>query len=159
MAAGKELCSRAIPGPGPSQNSALSGTPAPKVHAPFNLKEKGTVFSRPSVSSCRHVQHSCGSPSRQRSCVSKMPHHLRRPFSKVEFNLAAIPPHLCRGKPRQKCSGQPGSSRSYCWRRECQSSRLCVKTVALAPKSCSQPHTAPVGAPHQRCSPVPLFKG
>ena len=31
---------------------------------------------------------------------------------------AAIPPHLCRGKPRQKCSGQPGGSRSGCWRRQ-----------------------------------------
>ena len=30
---------RAIPGPGPSQNSALSGTRAPKVPAPFSLKE------------------------------------------------------------------------------------------------------------------------
>lgn len=33
---------------------------------------------------------------------------------------AAIPPHLCRGKPRQKCSGQPGGSRSGCWRRQCR---------------------------------------
>ena len=74
MAAGKEFCSRAIPGPGPSQNPALSGTPAPKVHAPFNLKGKRTVISRPTVTSCRHVQHSCGSPSRQRSCVSKNCH-------------------------------------------------------------------------------------
>ena len=31
---------------------------------------------------------------------------------------AAIPPHLCRGEPRQKCSGQPGGSRSGCWRRQ-----------------------------------------
>lgn len=30
--------------------------------------------------------------------------------------LGAIPPDLCRGKPRQKCSGQPGGSRSGCWR-------------------------------------------
>ena len=40
--------------------------------------------------------------------------------SAVEFNLAAIPPHLCRGKPRQKCSGQQGHSRPGCWRRQCQ---------------------------------------
>ena len=32
------------------------------------------------------------------------------------YHLAAIPPHLCRGKPRQKCSGRPGHSRSGCWR-------------------------------------------
>ena len=74
VAAVKEFCSRAIPGPGPSQNPALSGTPAPKVHAPFNLKGKRTVISRTTVTSCRHVQHSCGSPSRQRSCVSKNCH-------------------------------------------------------------------------------------
>ena len=34
---------------------------------------------------------------------------------------AAIPPHLCRGKPRQKCSGRPGGSRSGCWRCVCPS--------------------------------------
>ena len=33
---------------------------------------------------------------------------------------AAIPPHLCRGEPRQKCSGQPGGSRFGCWRRQCR---------------------------------------
>lgn len=35
--------------------------------------------------------------------------------------LAAIPPHLRRGKPRRKCSGRPGGSRSGCWRRQCRS--------------------------------------
>ena len=34
---------------------------------------------------------------------------------------AAIPPHLCRGEPRQKCSGRPGGSRSGCWRCVCPS--------------------------------------
>ena len=34
---------------------------------------------------------------------------------------AAIPPHLCRDESRQKCSGQPGGSRSGCWRRQCRS--------------------------------------
>ena len=29
---------------------------------------------------------------------------------------AAIPPHLCRGEPRQKCSGRPGCSRPRCCR-------------------------------------------
>ena len=74
VAAGKEFCSRAIPGPGPSQNPALLGTPAPKVHTPYNHKRKRTGISRLTVASCRHVQHSCGSPSRQRSCVSKNCH-------------------------------------------------------------------------------------
>ena len=36
------------------------------------------------------------------------------------LSRAAIPPHLCRGKPRQKCSGQPGGSRSGCWHSVCQ---------------------------------------
>ena len=36
------------------------------------------------------------------------------------YHLAAIPPHLRRGKPRRKCSGRPGGSRSGCWRRHCQ---------------------------------------
>ena len=74
VAAGKEFCSRTIPGPGPSQNSALSGTPAPKVHATCNLKREGTAVTRPTEASCLHVQHSCGSPSRQRSCGSKNCH-------------------------------------------------------------------------------------
>ena len=34
--------------------------------------------------------------------------------------LAAIPPHLRRGKPRRKCSGQPGCGRPGRWRRHCQ---------------------------------------
>ena len=34
----KEFCSRAIPGPGPSQNSALSGTPAPKVQGTYAVR-------------------------------------------------------------------------------------------------------------------------
>ncbi len=40
-----------------------------------------------------------------------------RKFASVPYyHLAAIPPHLCRGKPRQKCSGRPGHSRPGCWR-------------------------------------------
>ena len=34
--------------------------------------------------------------------------------------LAAIPPHLRRGKPRRKCSGRPGGSPMGCWRRQCR---------------------------------------
>ena len=51
--------------------------------------------------------------------------------------LAAIPPHLCRGEPRQKCSGRPGCSRPRCC-------RLLAQHVS-APL-CSGPHPAPVGA-------------
>jgi hypothetical protein len=81
----------------------------------------------------RLMQHSCGSARRQRSCVgASPPHHLRRRSSKVEFNLAAIPPHLYREESRQKCSGHPGSGPSARWRRLCQSSFQGSKTFALA---------------------------
>ena len=36
------------------------------------------------------------------------------------LNLAAIPPHRSRGKPRPPCSGRPGSSPPGCWRRGCR---------------------------------------
>ena len=68
--------------------------------------------------SCRLIQHSCGSARHQRSAVqTSWPAHLWHRSSKVEFNLAAIPPHLRRSEPRRKCSGRPGR-----WRRECQPS-------------------------------------
>ena len=84
------------------------------------------VVTRVSVSamraSCRLMQRSCGSARHQRSAVqTSWPAHLWHRSSKVEFNLAAIPPHLRRGKPRRKCSGRPGCSRPGCWRSVCQS--------------------------------------
>ena len=110
--------------------------------------------------SCRLMQHSCGSARSQRSCVgTSPPHHLRHRSSKVEFNLAAIPPHLCRGEPRQKCSGQQGGSRPGCWRRQCQSSQICSATSVAAQNPRCQPQTAPGCAPHQRRSQVPQFEG
>ena len=67
------------------------------------------------------MQHSCGSARCQRPCAGINPsHRLRHRSSKVEFNLAAIPPHLCREESRQKCSGQQGHGRPGCWRRHCQ---------------------------------------
>ena len=65
------------------------------------------------------------------------------------FNLAAIPPGLCREESRQKPSGQPGGSRPGCWRRQCQSSLQGIKTFGLAALPRCQPQTAPV-PPHQR---------
>ena len=65
------------------------------------------------------------------------------------FNLAAIPPGLCREESRQKPSGRPGSSRPGCRRRQCQSSFQGIKTFALAALPRCQPQTAPV-PPHQR---------
>ena len=66
------------------------------------------------------------------------------------FNLAAIPPGLCREESRQKPSGQPGGRRSACWRRQCQSSLQGIKTFALAALPRCQPQTARFH-PHQRC--------
>ena len=65
------------------------------------------------------------------------------------FNLAAIPPGLCREESRQKPSGRPGSSRPGCRRRQCQSSFQGIKTFGLAALPRCQPQTAPV-PPHQR---------
>jgi hypothetical protein len=48
--------------------------------------------------------------------LTSIPGSVRACSSKVEFNLAAIPPHLCRDESRQKCSGRPGGSRPGCWR-------------------------------------------
>ena len=48
---------------------------------------------------------------------------------------AAIPPHLCRGEPRQKCSGQPGGSRSGCWRCVCPSEPATPSAGGVVPGS------------------------
>ena len=100
-----------------------------------------------------------GSARRQRSCVgASPPHHLRHRSSKVEFNLAAIPPHLCRGEPRQKCFGRPGHGRPGRWHRQCQSSQICSATSVAAQNPRCQPQTAPVSAPFsQACRPLPSY--
>ena len=51
--------------------------------------------------------------------------------------LAAIPPHLCRGKPRQKCSGRPGCGRPGRWRSVCQSARCWPPAIAQCPHKAS----------------------
>ena len=43
---------------------------------------------------------------------------------------------------RKEPSGQPGSSRDGCWRRQCQSSRRKFLTVGPALPACCQPQTA-----------------
>ena len=60
-------------------------------------------------------------------------------------NLAAIPPHLCRGKPRQKCSGQPGCSRPGCWRRQ-SPDKPALDCAGLRPASAAVRHTLIPGA-------------
>ena len=61
-------------------------------------------------------------PGRDSSSSASSVRRVPALHSAVEFNLAAIPPHLCRGEPRQKCSGHPGHGRPGRWRRLCPSS-------------------------------------
>ena len=69
---------------------------------------------------------------------------------------AAIPPHLCRGEPRQKCSGQPGGSRSGCWRRQCRNKSATDCAGASMPGSirCRERRTAIRASEPSRLSPV-----
>lgn len=69
---------------------------------------------------------------------------------------AAIPPHLCRGEPRQKCSGQPGGSRSGCWRRQCRnkSATDCAGASMPGSRRCRERRTAIRASEPSRLSPV-----
>lgn len=66
------------------------------------------------------------------------PQRVKSLRSKVDYHLVAIPPHLCRGEPRQKCSGRPGCSRPGCWRSVCQdkpATPCAVGTVSARPSA------------------------
>ena len=69
---------------------------------------------------------------------------------------AAIPPHLCRGKPRQKCSGQPGGSPMGCWRRQCRNKSATDCAGGFVPGSirCRERRTAIRASEPFRLSPV-----
>ena len=69
---------------------------------------------------------------------------------------AAIPPHLCRGEPRQKCSGQPGGSRSGCWRRQCRNKSATDCAGGFVPGSirCRERRAAIRASEPSRLSPV-----
>ena len=78
-------------------------------------------------SSCRLTQHPLLGRSRPgllflRRLRQKSPVPPLRGKPTAWLYLAAIPPHLRRGKPRRKCSERPGGSRSGCWRRQCRDS-------------------------------------
>ena len=97
--------------PGPSPALARRKTPhfagpRPQSARPYQgSRERGPTSLAPPFSSCRRVQHSCGSARCQRSCVgASPPHHLRPRSSKVSLwlrstwplFLQAFPPfHLC----------------------------------------------------------------
>ena len=109
--------------------------------------------------SCRLTQLRCWVvPGRDSSSSASSGRRVPSLHSKVELNLAAIPPHLRRGEPRRKCSGRPGHGRPGRWRRQCPSSRLCVRCFAPATNPCCPPQTARF-CPHQRCSVLLLFEG
>lgn len=99
-----------------------------------------------------------GRPGRDSSSSAGSGRRVPSLHSKVEFNMAAIPPHLRWGSPQRKCSGRPGHGRPGRWRRQCPSSRLCVRCFAPATNPCCPPQTARF-CPHQRCSVLLLFEG
>ena len=73
--------------------------------------------------SCRLTQLRCWvvpgrDSSSSASSVRRVPSLHGKPSACLY--LAAIPPHLRRGKPRRKCSGRPGGSPMGCWRRQCR---------------------------------------
>lgn len=148
----KGFCSRAIPSPGPSQNPALCGSPPAKCSSasasfwceggtPLGALVLVRVTCR--LRHSRFGQRSCPRPLRSRGqlpCRRSRAGSVRQQKPAVPragqlafavstprygfavLYLAAIPPHLCRGEPRQKCSGRPGCSRPRCcrcWRSVC----------------------------------------
>ena len=97
VAAGKEFCSRAIPGPGPSQNSALCGSPPTKCTPVSREKGKSTVIPRPAFFFLppRAAQLRVG-PVPKVVCRSRPATPPSSPFlqgtASPWFNLPAIPP-------------------------------------------------------------------
>ena len=174
----KEFCSRAIPGPGPSQNSALSGTPAPKVQG------TNTISDVPAFSLAFSLIRSAGilpppaAPLLGRSViksrVSGKASHTAFAASAPRsafglFNLAAIPPgtvsfllcgrssrafRIAAVRPRQKRRKAFRASRT----RPSASApgrwrRQCRDSATLHP-----PQTARF-CPHQRRGVLLLFEG
>ena len=141
------FCSRAIPGPGLSQNPALCGSPPTKCSSalalywcegciPLGGRCCASILPPPRTPAldkeapavpCPHCRRSrAGSFRRQRpgSRWNRQPRlcrlHSAVRLRRVYLYLPAIPPHLRRGEPRRKCSGRAGGSRPGCWRRECR---------------------------------------
>jgi len=134
----KGFCSRAIPGPGLSQNPALCGSPPTKCSSALALYwcEGGIPLGRsvlreyPATST--HSRFGQRGPGRAVPSLSSLPcwvvpppktrQSVEPPASSLSsplrgtaspcLSLPAIPPHLRRGEPRRKCSGRAGGSRS-----------------------------------------------
>ena len=131
----KGFCSRAIPGPGPSQNPAPCGSPPAKcssASASYWCEgvpgwERWCWFGQPAASGTpaldKEVVHVRCAPvgnflvvapvlgrsaikSQQSRGAGQLAFAVSTPrYGFAVLYLAAIPPHLCRGEPRQKCSG------------------------------------------------------
>jgi len=124
----KEFCSRAIPGPGPSQNSALSGTPAPKVQGTYPVRDVPAFSLAFNVgeaqASCRLPQLRCWvAPSSKAVCPARpatpllLPPLLGKPTACSTWPLflsnfaGASPSKMLRAS---------RSGRSGRWRRHCR---------------------------------------
>lgn len=139
------------------------------------VRGRKVPLRRPSVLLDRHHPHSasvqCEHPAASRtsgagslslrkpgSRTSRQPRLLRSAprYGYAVSSPAAIPPHLCRGKPRQKCSGQPGGSRSGCWRRQCRNKPATDCAGASMPGSmrCRERRAAIWASEPSRLSPV-----
>jgi len=133
----KGFCSRAIPGPGLSQNPALCGSPPTKCSSalalywcegciPLGGRCCASILPPPRTPAldkeapaepCPHCRRSrAGSFRRQRpgSRWNRQPRlcrlHSAVRLRRVYLYLPAIPPHLRRGGPRRKCSGRAGAA-------------------------------------------------
>ena len=133
----KGFCSRAIPGPGLSQNPALCGSPPTKCSSalalywcegciPLGGRCCASILPPPRTPAldkeapavpCPHCRRSrAGSFRRQRpgSRWNRQPRlcrlHSAVRLRRVYLYLPAIPPHLRRGEPRRKCSGRAGAA-------------------------------------------------
>jgi len=127
------------PPQGPPRNQSVGGLRTLRVHqGNGSAKIRGRkVQPRRASSRCEGRKPACSLcgiravrrlthlrcwvvPGRDSSSSASSVRRVPSLHSAVEFNLAAIPPHLCRDESRQKCSGQPGHSRPGCWRRGCR---------------------------------------
>ena len=76
--------------------SGMRGRKVQGTNTVSKLRRASLAFSLSTVREVRRLmQHSCGSARHLQSCGrTSLPHHFRHRSSKVEFNLAAIPPGL-----------------------------------------------------------------
>ena len=145
--------------PGPSSALARRKTPhfagpRPQSARPYQGSRKREPSSlAPPFSSCRRVQHSCGSARCQRSCVgASPPHHLRPRSSKVSLRLGSTwPLFLQASAGKNPARSLPGVQDTAV---RIRSRPLAQRVSAIFPTEAPlwPPHTAPVCAPHRpRC--------